>query len=372
MASIIEEYNYEWPNHFQRIKSDLEGYLRNIEYISIEHIGSTAVPGLAAQSVIDINIVATRDHAQAVINALLPHGKLDCLGDMSRYGFKDLNQSPPRHIYVSGGDDDVRTKVDLGLRNILRSNTGVRDEYARMKLEYFALGTNVDDYAEAKLVFIQNVLKTFGVLTQEELVMLEKAYRKNERLGVTKTSRLLLREFSSEDVVCYFELESNEENAKFQDWPPRTMEQAQDLVSANIQASYTTPRTVWELVVEREGRMIGRVGALLTQSMVDDEAVKDVNLWFSFLPSVHGKGFATEAMEAFIDRLIERQSNNSLKLEIECDPRNIGSWKLAERLGFEKYSLTLNAWESKGEWVDSFVYRQTITPGQVTNPQRQS
>jgi GrpB-like predicted nucleotidyltransferase (UPF0157 family)/RimJ/RimL family protein N-acetyltransferase len=372
MAFVIEEYNPEWPHHFQRIKSDLEGYLQNIKYISIEHIGGTAVPHLAAQPIIDVNVVTTRDHAHAVMNALLPHGELDRPGDSSRYSFKDLNQSPPRHIYVYGDADDMRAKTDLGLRNILRSDTGVRDEYARMKLEHFASGTNIDDYAEAKLVFIRNILNTFGIHTPKELVLFEKAFLQTERWDVAKTSRQVLREFSINDVVGYFELESNEENARYQDWPPRTMEQVKELVSANVEASYATPRTVWELVVEREGRMIGRVGALLTQSMVDDQAVKCFNLWFSFLPSVHGKGFATEAMQAFIDKLVERQSESSVKLEIECDPRNTGSWRLAERLGFKKHSLTMKAWESKGVWVDSLICQQMITPSQVALSPRQS
>jgi RimJ/RimL family protein N-acetyltransferase/GrpB-like predicted nucleotidyltransferase (UPF0157 family) len=360
MALIIEGYNAEWTHHFQRIKSDLEGYLANTEYVSVEHIGSTAVPGLSAQPIIDVKIIAAHDHAQAVMDALLPHGEFDSLGDIGRYGFRAFNQSPPCHVYISVSEDDVRTKVDSEVRNILCSDTDLRDNYARMKLEHLTSKTEVVDYAEAKYVFIKNIINRSGILTQEELIILERIYRERERWGMARTSRLVLREFSLKDVVGYFELESNEENSRYQDWPPRTIEQAQDLVSANIQASYTTPRTVWELVVEGEGRMIGRVGALSTSSMVDDEAVKRFNLWFSFLPSVHGKGFATEAMRAFIHELIEKQSEISVQLEIECDPRNTGSWKLAERLGFKKHGLTLNAWESKGKCVDSLVYRQKI------------
>jgi RimJ/RimL family protein N-acetyltransferase len=67
-------------------------------------------------------------------------------------------------------------------------------------------------------------------------------------------------------------------------------------------------------------------------------------------------------MAAFIAQLVEKErvEHKSIELEIECDPRNTGSWKLAERLGFSKHSLTERAWESKGEWVDSLVYRKTM------------
>lgn len=177
------------------------------------------------------------------------------------------------------------------------------------------------------------------------------------------TPRLLLREFTQANIGGFHQLESNEENARYQDWPPRTKEQARDLVLANIQSASASPRTTWELVVERDGRrMIGRVGAALSQ-LQDSNSTRPAihfDLWFSFLPAVHGQGYATEAMEAFIEVLIQKQGAGRVELEIECDPRNTGSWKLAERLGFERHGLTERAWESKGEWVDSLVYRKVV------------
>jgi RimJ/RimL family protein N-acetyltransferase len=47
-------------------------------------------------------------------------------------------------------------------------------------------------------------------------------------------------------------------------------------------------------------------------------------------------------------------------MEIECDPRNEGSWKLAERLGFERHSLTKEKEMIKGEWVDSLVMKKVV------------
>jgi RimJ/RimL family protein N-acetyltransferase len=177
------------------------------------------------------------------------------------------------------------------------------------------------------------------------------------------TERLLLREFEPTDTQGYYELESNEENAQYQDWPPRTLEQSRELVSANIESSHASPRTTWELVVEKDGYMVGRVGAALSSLNNNDpfKPTKHFNLWFSFLPSVQGKGYATEAMTAFIEKLVKRQDTEVMELEIECDPRNAGSWKLAERLGFEKYSLTEKAYESKSGWVGSLVYRKIVT-----------
>jgi GrpB-like predicted nucleotidyltransferase (UPF0157 family)/RimJ/RimL family protein N-acetyltransferase len=364
MSVVVEQYNPEWPRMFQQLKSELEELLQGVNYISIEHVGSTSVPGLAAKPIIDCDIIATSMNVQPAIDALVTNGKYSYLGELGiegRHVVKGPNHQLRRNIYICL-DGIAQTRNHLGLRDTLRSNPELRDEYARMKLDLAAAGTNIIDYVEAKGVVVQKILKASGRLTPEELAALEKANVKGEQWGAVKAKRLLLRSFIMRDIDGYYELESNEENARYQEWPPRTMEQAREQVIANMKSSTTKPRTHWEMVVEREGHMIGRVGAALTPRETGDpvKPVKHFDLWFSFLPSYQGKGYATEAMTAFIDELVKRQNGAAVELEIECDPRNTGSWKLAERLGFGKHSLTERAREIKGEWVDSLVYRKAI------------
>jgi RimJ/RimL family protein N-acetyltransferase len=65
-------------------------------------------------------------------------------------------------------------------------------------------------------------------------------------------------------------------------------------------------------------------------------------------------------MKALIGELRRRYARGKMELEIECDPRNTKSWKMAERLGFVRHSLKERDYECKGEWVDSLVYRKVI------------
>jgi RimJ/RimL family protein N-acetyltransferase len=88
--------------------------------------------------------------------------------------------------------------------------------------------------------------------------------------------------------------------------------------------------------------------------MTDEPKLK-TNVWFAFYPSAQGNGYATEAVRALIGSM-----TIEIPLEIECDPRNTGSWKLAERLGFHKTHCEENSFECKGEWVGSVVY--TLLP----------
>jgi GrpB-like predicted nucleotidyltransferase (UPF0157 family)/RimJ/RimL family protein N-acetyltransferase len=364
MSVTVEQYNPEWPRLFEELKSELEGYLQGVNYISIEHVGSTSVPGLAAKPIIDCDIITTSENVRPAIDAIVTNGNYSYLGELGivgRHVIKGPNHQLRRNIYVCP-EGIAQTRNHLGLRDTLRANPELREEYARMKLDLAAAGTNIIDYVEAKGVVIQKILKASGRLTPEELEDLAKANIKGEQWGAVKAKRLLLRSWVMRDIDGYYELESNEENARYQAWPPRTMEQAREQVIANMKDSIAKPRMKWEMVVESEGRLIGRVGAALTPLETDDpvKPKKHFDLWFSFLPEFQGKGYATEAMTTFIDELVKRQGGGPMELEIECDPRNTGSWKLAERLGFEKHSLTKNVQEIKGEWVDSLVYRKTV------------
>ncbi|MDQ0170540.1 GrpB-like predicted nucleotidyltransferase (UPF0157 family) [Paenibacillus tundrae] len=53
---IIEDYNNAWPEMFSNLKSIIEHRLGDL-VLRIEHVGSTAVPGLAAKPIIDIDVV---------------------------------------------------------------------------------------------------------------------------------------------------------------------------------------------------------------------------------------------------------------------------------------------------------------------------
>ena len=48
------EYEPEWPSRYEAEKCLLPALIGNWLYGSVEHLGSTAVPGLAANPVIDI------------------------------------------------------------------------------------------------------------------------------------------------------------------------------------------------------------------------------------------------------------------------------------------------------------------------------
>lgn len=189
-----------------------------------------------------------------------------------------------------------------------------------------------------------------------------------------QTPRLTLREYSFSDKEPLFLLESNQQNARYQTWPPWTRAQAEHRIGEEMSESCVSPRAGVELaVVLKEGGLVGRVGCRKSLVGSGNEEGKGevkrvhVDLWFSLLPAMQGKGLATEAVRAFVEEVVRRERDGEegggevqVELEIECDPRNAGSRRLAERLGFGKEREVEEAFECKGEMVGSVVYRKVV------------
>lgn len=388
MDGAIEPYNSEWPSRLTQILAGLYGLLHDIPGIEYSHIGSTSVPSLSAQPTIDILLAGTPADLNKATAALTSSKRYERV-ENGRPTFGTLFSARgeshlcAHNLYICASDS-LAMRVHIAVRDTLRENKQLRDEYAAIKTRALALAEDADDkgkskrstYAEDKKRAMQEILIASGKFTPLDLATVFSSGC-SARWAPIRTPRTIIREFKLTDVDGMFTLEGNEENAKYQDWPPWTHLRARKTILEGIRTSYEIDRTVVELGVEHEGGFIGRIGGRVSSSSVATDEQKTmckgesagtkkttrhIDLWYSFMPSHQGKGLASEAMTAFVAQLVEKKrvGRESMELEIECDPRNAGSWKLAERLGFSKHSLTERAWESKGEWVDSLVYRKMV------------
>ncbi|GAA5088711.1 GrpB-like predicted nucleotidyltransferase (UPF0157 family) [Thermocatellispora tengchongensis] len=71
----IVDYDPAWPDRFEALRKDYAQALEAgcVPAISIEHVGSTSVPGLAAKPVIDCDIVVA-EHVEAATDVLIGLG----------------------------------------------------------------------------------------------------------------------------------------------------------------------------------------------------------------------------------------------------------------------------------------------------------
>ncbi|KAK9327441.1 grpb/dephospho-CoA kinase [Lipomyces starkeyi] len=176
MKVKIEPHNPAWAIEFQQTKFSLEKVLEDIPIRSIEHVGSTSIPGLPAKPVLDIDIIVTPETLPSVRAALVSAGYFDC-GEMNvpgrfafrqpGYGQKDAawghsDGEMRRNTYamIEGG---VALRNHMDIKRVLLSDEGLREEYGRVKKQLeereFA---NIGEYAMAKNEILWKILVAAG------------------------------------------------------------------------------------------------------------------------------------------------------------------------------------------------------------------
>jgi GrpB-like predicted nucleotidyltransferase (UPF0157 family) len=120
---IIEDYNPGWPERFEEICSRIAPALGDLA-ARIEHVGSTAVPGLASKPIIDLDILLhAADDLPAVVLKLkaLGYKHQGTLGIPGREAFKSAAHDIPHHLYVCLPDGPEYAR-HIAFRNFLRTH----------------------------------------------------------------------------------------------------------------------------------------------------------------------------------------------------------------------------------------------------------
>ena len=155
----VVEYDPDWPARFELWHGRLAGALGPIA-ARIEHVGSTAVPGLAAKSVIDIQIsVRAVADEPAYVPAIERAGVAFRARDARHRYFRPAGDRP-RDVQVHVCDaGSAWERTHLLFRDYLRSAASARDRYARLKRQLSA--RHRQDriaYNEAKTDFILDAM----------------------------------------------------------------------------------------------------------------------------------------------------------------------------------------------------------------------
>ena len=158
---LLVPYDPGWPRRFDEERHVLAAVFIGAEAV-IEHVGSTAVPGLGSKPVIDVMVGVPR---LAVVEDRIP--ALEAAG--YEYVQEYETQLPERkyfrkprfgtrmfhvHCVVTGSGFWIQ---HLAFRDYLRAHPDVAAAYDRFK-EDLATRVSKADYTEAKSPFIEHVL----------------------------------------------------------------------------------------------------------------------------------------------------------------------------------------------------------------------
>ena len=156
----VADYDPQWPATFEQLRSRIAAALGPLA-LRVEHVGSTAVPQLAAKPIIDLDVViGSRADLPAVIAALHPLGyrPQGDLGVAGREAFNNLSGAPPHHLYVCAADNCELAR-HLAFRDFLRTHPDTARAYGELKRSLASQFRNDRNaYTEAKTAFIEQVL----------------------------------------------------------------------------------------------------------------------------------------------------------------------------------------------------------------------
>ena len=159
-------YDVEWPARFEALAAEIRRAIGKW-MVAVEHIGSTAVPGMLSKPTIDIAVgVDSVEDADACVAPLAKRGWVHRgqHGDDPRRRYFVLDREGPHgtqrvaqlHLWIlpaAGWDRH------LAFRDRLRADPALRDAYAaeKLRLVISRAGDRVA-YAEGKTPFIQRAL----------------------------------------------------------------------------------------------------------------------------------------------------------------------------------------------------------------------
>jgi GrpB-like predicted nucleotidyltransferase (UPF0157 family) len=159
----IVPYRDGWPALFERERARVEAALRPWLTGPVEHIGSTAVPGLAAKPIIDmlarVTTVDAGDFVTAMAGIGWPHAPEpgDPAGRKWSFCFPGIaRRTHHLHIYEAASP---RWPTLLAFRDHLRAHPADATEYARIKTELAAADAHDRPrYRAGKAPFIEDLL----------------------------------------------------------------------------------------------------------------------------------------------------------------------------------------------------------------------
>lgn len=157
----IVDYDETWPAQFERLRSRLAEALGPV-VLRIEHVGSTAVPGLAAKPKLDVDVVvATAREVAKAIEGLAEVG-FEHQGDLGvpgREAFKGPDGGDLYHVYVCvEGMEPLREH--LVFRDYLRSHPEAAADYVDLKRELAArFPADRDAYSRGKSAFVRSIVE---------------------------------------------------------------------------------------------------------------------------------------------------------------------------------------------------------------------
>jgi len=165
------------------------------------------------------------------------------------------------------------------------------------------------------------------------------------------TERLEIRDFRPSDHAAVHAYASDPEVTRYLYWGPNDESQTAEFLARAARDAAAVPRTSYELaVVERSSDLLVGSCGLMPRRI----QYREFELGYCFRADVWGRGIATETVHALTR--FGFATANAHRVYALVDPRNLGSSRVLEHVGYRREGLLLRDTLIGGCWTDSIVF----------------
>lgn len=336
---VFKPYSNIYPDLFQK---ECKRILSNVNLqLTIEHIGSTAVPGLGGKGIIDLAVAVDRENMESASKQIQAIG----------YEFKPAFSTPDRFYfitYLADKEEEKRRyhlhltypensewKNFLGFRDHLRSHPEEAQEYAELKKQA-ALAANGEGEKYRKL---------------KELIF--KKINKRDHL-----QKVLIRNAKIEDANAI--LEGEREIAKE---PGFFCSLPSELTRENIINTISNFKNGSGIyyVAESDGKIVGHA-FLESQHLQSLRHTGELNI--AVYLGWQRKGIGAKLLSHIIEWA--KQSKILLKIQLNVRATNTAAISLYKKMGFEEEGRVKNRVKVKDRYIDDIIMGLSLLENQDT------
>lgn len=166
-----------------------------------------------------------------------------------------------------------------------------------------------------------------------------------------QSKRLHLKTISKEHAKEVFDYRSDAKTNQYQTWIPKNLHDVYDFINHKVSKTIGETDSWYQLVIvnKENNKVIGDIGIHFL-----DEDKKQVEIGCTLTKSLHGKGFACEALSEIMQFLFT--DLNKHRITASVDPANLKSIAMLERLNFRKEAHFIKSILIDGKWVDDVIY----------------
>lgn len=170
-------------------------------------------------------------------------------------------------------------------------------------------------------------------------------------MNLIETARLKIRRFSRDDWKDLYEYLSKEQVIRYEPYGIFSEEECKnEAIERSLNEAF------WAVCLKDSNKLIGNIYF----NQQDPKEFSNWEIGYVFNPMYYGNGYATESCKAIIKYGFEKLK--ARRIVAMCNPENIPSWKLLERLKMRREGhLHKNIFfktNEKGEpiWIDTYEY----------------